>query len=160
MSGARSPAAIAREREAQKKWHKENIERLTIGLPKGMRARYRLIAQRRGISVAALIKYHLNREFLKEVSVVKIIGKWWNDASIDLVELDGTVYALNGWNGEVFTECWECFGDFFNEAGEKSYTLQPIYRFQAENIALGSLEENSPEWDAAVEVVDYEVSPN
>lgn len=37
----------------------------------------------------------------------KEVGAWWNDSNIDLVEIDGTVYALNGWNGEEFTDCWK-----------------------------------------------------
>ena len=31
---------------------------------------------------------------------MKEVGYWWNDKSIELVEIDGEVYALYGWNGE------------------------------------------------------------
>lgn len=55
------------------------------------------------------------------------VGKWWNDKSIDLVEVDGKVYALYGWNGEEWTQCWECLGDDFMEASEERYVIRPIY---------------------------------
>ena len=42
---------------------------------------------------------------------MKNVGNWWNDRSIEMVELsDGKVYALSGWNGEEYTECWMCTG--------------------------------------------------
>lgn len=42
------------------------------------------------------------------------------------------------------------------DAGE-NYCLRPIHRFEVEEIDLEELEENSPEWDRAVEIIDYEV---
>ena len=89
---------------------------------------------------------------------MKNIGNWWNDRSIEMVELsDGKVYALAGWNGEEYTECWMCIGEYYTDAGEETYTLRPVYRFEVEGIDLSALEENSPEWDRAVEVVDYNI---
>ncbi len=41
------------------------------------------------------------------------------------------------------------------DAGE-NYCLRPIHRFEVEEI-VEELEENSPEWDKAVEITDYEV---
>ena len=40
----------------------------------------------------------------------KDAGNWWNDSSIQQIEKDGSVYALHGWNGEVYEECWKCTG--------------------------------------------------
>lgn len=36
-------------------------------------------------------------------------GRWWNDSNIKLVEINGSVYALAGWNGETYGNCWECW---------------------------------------------------
>ena len=89
---------------------------------------------------------------------MKNIGNWWNDRSIAMIELnDGNVYALNGWNGEEYEECWMCSGEHYMDASEESYILRPVYRFDAEGIDLSQFEEGTPEWDHAVEIVDYDV---
>lgn len=59
---------------------------------------------------------------------MKKIGKWWADKSIEMIEIDGIVYALNGWNGESYLNCWECTGDYLMDSSEKTYTLVPIYK--------------------------------
>ena len=92
---------------------------------------------------------------------MKIIGGWWNDRDIELVQLnDGRVYALNGWSGEVYTSCWECTGEHHMDASKEEYTLRPVYRVDAEHIDLSRIEEDSPEWERAWDVVDYDVSKN
>ena len=63
----------------------------------------------------------------------KNVGNWWNDRGIELVEIDGTVYALNGWNGEKYLECWKCTGEFNNEASEEKYHITPISEEIAED---------------------------
>ena len=91
---------------------------------------------------------------------MKKIGTWWNDSSIEIVEISGTAYALNDWNGEAYTSCWICSGEYLHDASEEEYTLRPVYRFQDEGIDLNVLEENSAEWEHAIEVVDYDVYTN
>lgn len=34
--------------------------------------------------------------------------KWWNDKSIKVVEIEKRFFALDGWNGEHWYNCWEC----------------------------------------------------
>ena len=85
---------------------------------------------------------------------MKYIDKWWSDQNIDLVEVNDTIYALNGWNGEKYTDCWKCI-DKFTAADDKTYTLTPVYRFERDNIDIAILEENSPEWCAAFDIVDF-----
>ena len=53
---------------------------------------------------------------------------WWNDDDIEIVEIDGTLYALDGWNGEKFLHCWKCL-DKFTEDPEDSaeYQIRPVY---------------------------------
>ena len=89
---------------------------------------------------------------------MKYFGKWWADKSIEIVEINGSKYALHGWNGLAFTDCWECIDEFESVCG--SYTLTPVYRFMQENIDVGSIEENSREWEYATEIVDYNVVAN
>ena len=76
---------------------------------------------------------------------MKEAGYWWNDKSIELVEIDGSVYALYGWNGEEYGNCWKCTGEFLTEASKEEYTLKPVYKEVAED-----------EW----EIVNYEVTRN
>jgi hypothetical protein len=75
---------------------------------------------------------------------MKSVGNWWNDNSIELVEVDGSVYALYGWNGEKYCNCWKCSGDYYMTASKEEYTLTPVY----------SEEENE---NGGYDVVDYEV---
>lgn len=57
----------------------------------------------------------------------KNIGQWWNSKEIDLVDIGGVVYALNKWNGESFLDCWECTGEQLMDAGDRRYTIKPLY---------------------------------
>lgn len=57
----------------------------------------------------------------------KNVGTWWNDRNIELVEIDGVVYALNEWNGETYLDCWECTGDDNMEVGKDGIAITPIY---------------------------------
>lgn len=74
--------------------------------------------------------------------MINYVGTWWNDANIDLVEIDGCVYALYGWNGEKFTSCWKCTGEFHTEASGEEYSIRPVHK-----------EVSKDEW----EIVGYEV---
>ena len=64
---------------------------------------------------------------------MKAIGTWWNDSSIELVEIDGKIYALDGWNGEQYSHCWQC-SDRFTNIGDEEYEIKPIYDEEYENI--------------------------
>lgn len=61
-----SSAAKEREYKAQRKWHKKNTEYLNIGLRKGIRSRYSLLAEHRGVSLASIVKECLDKECAKE----------------------------------------------------------------------------------------------
>ena len=63
---------------------------------------------------------------------MKESGKWWRNNNIDLVEVKGKVYALYGWNGEKYYNCWIVMGEFHTEASKEKYVLTPIYRERAE----------------------------
>lgn len=64
------------------------------------------------------------------------VGKWWNDKSINLVEKDGSVYALNGWNGESYTDSWKCSGKHNMDASTETYNVKPIYKQVGEEFEL------------------------
>lgn len=122
-----SESAARKQREAQKKWHKEHLDKLSICVPKGWRDRYNDLAKKRGISLSSIVSNYLKLEYIKEKLKMKVIGKWWNSTSIDMVEVDGTVYALDGWNGEEYCNCWICSGEHFMDASKESYTLRPVW---------------------------------
>lgn len=91
---------------------------------------------------------------------MKIVGTWLFDKSIELVELQGEVYALAGWDGEKYGACWKCTGPGYMYDAPGRYTLTPVYRFEAEHIDLSQLEEGSAEWEHAIRLVNYEVRSN
>lgn len=57
-----SPDAAQREEEAKRRWHKENYDRLTVDVPKGMLNELTDLAAERGISRRQLILGILERE--------------------------------------------------------------------------------------------------
>lgn len=57
---------------------------------------------------------------------MKNLGKWWNDKNIEIYEIEGRKIALNGWNGEVYNECFEVSEDL-HEILEKNLKVKPIY---------------------------------
>ena len=86
---------------------------------------------------------------------MKLVGKYWNDNTKDVVEVDGEMYVLHGWNGEKFYHCWkvlDCNGLDFAENIEKSYILTPVYKGVGEPDEEGNYDE--------FEVVDYIVNAN
>lgn len=73
----------------------------------------------------------------------KEVGRWWNDSSIELIEKDGAIYALAGWNGEKYYNCWKCTGEFNMDTSEEEYIITPVYNQVNDN---------------EFEIVDYEIS--
>ena len=61
-----TPEAAQREDEAKRRWAKENYDRLTVDVPKGMLEALTQIAQRRGISRRKLIVELLQTEIETE----------------------------------------------------------------------------------------------
>lgn len=52
---------------------------------------------------------------------------WWNNNDIEIVEIDGELYALNGWNGEKWVHCWKCIDRFTAAEEDAAYEIVPIY---------------------------------
>ncbi len=63
-----SPDAQARQNAAVDAWHRENTEviKFSVRVRKGCGEAYRELAQRRGVSLTALIRDYLNAECEKE----------------------------------------------------------------------------------------------
>jgi len=60
------------------------------------------------------------------IDVEETPGRWWNGDQ-ELIEKNGEVYALNGWNGKSYTSSWKCLGEDCMDASEETYTITPIY---------------------------------
>ena len=57
----------------------------------------------------------------------RIVGHW--NRNIDapvIVEIQGRYYALDGWDGDAFRHCWECFS-LSDRMDDKVYTITPDY---------------------------------
>ena len=74
----------------------------------------------------------------KMEDVKMIIGTWWSDSNIELVKINGKIYALDGWNGEKYLHCWECIDRFTAADDNAEYEIRPIY-------------------DSSDEIIDFEV---
>lgn len=52
----------------------------------------------------------------------------WNNKEIEVVEIDGRWFALYGWNGEAYCDCWETDEHTFCLEDGKSYEIRPVYK--------------------------------
>ena len=83
-----------------------------------------------------------------EYSTFRHIGYWKNDPNgYEIISIDGTFYALGGWNGEAYERCWECVSKTCAWS-DNEYTLKPIYRYEtkegrAEMDKMTDLDEDS-----------------
>ena len=56
-------------------------------------------------------------------------GKWL-DTNIDVVAIDGALYALDGWNGEKYGHCWKCIDRFTADVDGREYVIVPVYDWE------------------------------
>lgn len=109
------------------------------------------ISKATGISQPVLFKYTSGKseienmtfgnalklyEFYKgmnEMKNFKTVGRWWNSNDIEMIDLEGKVYALHGWNGEAYKKSWECLGEYHMDASEETYTITPVTEEVAED---------------------------
>lgn len=107
--------------------------KMQIRLPKELYEEFKNIAKDNAQVPSLLVRKWIesyikdNKEELKMANF-KHAGTWWTDKSIELVEIEGTVYALNGWNGEKYLNCWECIGEDNMEASKEEYVITPILK--------------------------------
>lgn len=62
---------------------------------------------------------------------------------------DGTLLFEQDWNGEIYR-------NGFKDAKDTNYEYRPVYKFQVDNINIDDLEENSEEWNKALEIIGFE----
>lgn len=74
----------------------------------------------------------------------KIVGRWWNNHCIELIEKDGEFYRLTGWNGYEYAGCWKCLNEFDEAPDKRKYCLRPVY----------SEKENE---NGAFDIIDYQI---
>ncbi len=56
------------------------------------------------------------------------IKRLWNNNNIDVVEIEGRWFALYGWNGYEYTDCWETDENTSPLVDNKIYSIKPIYK--------------------------------
>jgi len=78
----------------------------------------------------------------------------WFESNIDIVEIDGELYALNGWNGEKWVHCWKCFDSHTQALENKEYEIAPIYDLRKWNEESGEFEDGGTAIDG---IIGYEV---
>ena len=64
------------------------------------------------------------------------MNHWFSDDRIEIVEICGKWYALNGWNGEVYTDCWETEEPSYGTSCEclaEGILIQPLYEPYPDN---------------------------
>ena len=85
---------------------------------------------------------------------VEAVGALMNDRDHPIIEADGKLLVLSGWDGEDYNRCWEVSG-IFNDCGyitesdsvenyETYYRVRPIYE---------------PIDDDDFKIVGYDVNP-
>ena len=56
-------------------------------------------------------------------------GMFWNSHNIEMVKLGGEWYCLDGWNGELYNDCWKYKDpDGLERADEETYRIKPAYK--------------------------------
>ena len=55
------------------------------------------------------------------------IKRLWNNKEIEVVEINGRWFALYGWNGEAYLDCWETDEHTFSKEDGKVYEIKPVY---------------------------------
>ena len=84
-----------------------------------------------------------------------VIGKW-NGTDIDVVKIDGALYALNGWNGEKYLHCWKCIDRFTAAPDGEEYEIRPVYDWAAWNDDAGEFQDENG--GAISGIIGYEIA--
>lgn len=71
-----------------------------------------------------------------------IIGRWWENRDIELLDYNGEIFALYNWNGDSYLDCWKVEDNLFDVVNSGEYIITPIYKEVGED-----------EWV----IVDYEI---
>lgn len=80
----------------------------------------------------------------------------WFESDIEIVEIEGNLYALNGWNGERWVHCWKCIDRFTADPDGREYEIVPVYDMTAWNEEDGEFQDS--EGNAISGIIGYEVA--
>ena len=75
---------------------------------------------------------------------------FWLNTDIEIVNIDGELYALNGWNGEKYLHCWQCADKWNADPSGKEYEIAPVYDWN-------SYDEENGEFPDGDGIIGYEV---
>ena len=82
--------------------------------------------------------------------LIKKYGGRYDYEDYDYELENGILLFSKDWNGEAYIRGFDPNSKEWNND-----SFRAVYRFQEENIDIEELEENSPEWDRAVETVGF-----
>ncbi|MED2234956.1 hypothetical protein P4V96_27115 [Bacillus thuringiensis] len=63
-------------------------------------------------------------------------GRWWKDENIKLIKISDKVFALNGWDGDSYTDSWRCTGELYMDASKERFDIIPRYFHVSSDIVL------------------------
>lgn len=97
----------------------------------------------------AIVEIDKNKIVIRKVKKNMLLIKEKNVNNADFELEDGTLLFGQDWNGEIYGNGWK---------DEKNTNIEykPVYKFEIDRIDLNSLDENSEEWEKAVEIVGFE----
>ena len=72
------------------------------------------------------------------------------ESNIEIVNIDGELYALNGWNGEKYLHCWKCADRWNADPSGEEYEIAPVYDWD-------SYDEENGEFPDGSGIIGYEV---
>ncbi|MEB9926279.1 hypothetical protein P4K71_26420 [Bacillus cereus] len=44
-----------------------------------------------------------------------------------LIKINDNVFALNGWDGDSYTDSWECIGESYKDVSKERFDILPRY---------------------------------
>lgn len=137
---------MSRNYKKENEWLKEKYCRMEGRIEKDFGNRFKLYLKNKNISFNEWLENKIKGD-----GIMKIVGKLWNDNNLDIIEQDGEMYVLYGWNGEVYLNCWKVLDnqglDRVDEDTE--YTLKPILQ----GVGTPDLDGNYDEY----ETISYEI---
>lgn len=58
----------------------------------------------------------------------KFLGYWWNGRDLEIWKLGNKNVVLNGWNGEIYYDCFEVSEDLLDVVSDEKIEVRPIYK--------------------------------
>lgn len=130
---------MSRNYKKENEWLKENYCRIEGRVEKDFGNRFKLYLKSKNISFNEWLENKI-----KEDGIMKIVGKLLkNDKDLEIVEQNGEMYVLCGWNGESYCNCWKVLdAQGLNTTEEdKKYTLKPVIQGNGTQNKDGSYDE-------------------